>query len=187
MIRAMARVSAAVSIAAVLVGACSSSGSSDANKPGIHARAQNGSSDGATIAPGPTIPKTDYTCKLITKADASKLFGVAATSAPDTSDIPLARSTCDWAGQSGPASYAIEVRQFDDPEAYSGGAQGWKPLEGLANKAGIHVTPSGGEVIISYVDKGKTVSVSYTVHGGDKTAADQQQQFVAMVKQAQAG
>ena len=66
-------------------------------------------------------------------------------------------------------------------------AQGWQPLKGLANKAGIHVTPSGSEVIISYVDKGKTVSVSYTVHGGDRNAADQQQQFVAMVKQAQAG
>lgn len=178
----------ALCCAALLFAACGSS-----SKPGASgtttssSAAAGGSTTTTTIAPAPT--SDEAACKLITQSEATTLFGAAAARQADSSHSNLAKSVCLWSAKPEKLlAYLLQIRIYDKPAFFSGGNPGYVPLAGVGDKAAIYELPGGSTIMISYQKGDTVVSIAYSVQqvasGTRKTAGDQKDQLLALVKQA---
>jgi hypothetical protein len=185
------RVSLSVCIAAAVFAACSGSSSKSTTSPSINAKPSNvgttPTTSGGSEAGTPIT--SDAACKLVTQADATALFGHPATQKTDNVPTQLAKSVCIWSARpTNLLSYLLQVRVWDGPQFFTGNLPGYVSLPGVADKAAIYVLPGGSSILTAYQKGNQVVTISYSVHeiatGNRKKAADQQDQFVALVKQA---
>jgi hypothetical protein len=171
--------------AAMLLAACGSS-----SKPNATGTTTSTGAGASVTTTAPSGSKLDEAaCKLITQSEASTLFGTPASSTADAAPSNLAKSVCLWSAKPEKLlAFLLQIRVYDKPAFFSGGNPGYVPLDGVADRAAIDVLPGGSTIMISY-QKGETVvSISYSVQqvatGSHKSAADQKEELLALVKQA---
>jgi len=190
------KLGAAMFGAALLVAACGGSSSkTSAGGATTTSAAGSGSSANASTTVGGgsggngSQPASDTACNLVTQAEATTLFGTAATQIADSSPVNLATSVCLWSAKPDRLlSYLLQIRVYDRAVFYTGNLPGYSPLPGVADRAAINVLPGGSTIMTSYQKGNTVVSISYGVHqittGERKTAEAQKDQLVALVKQA---
>jgi hypothetical protein len=174
--------------ALVLLAACGSS-SKPAATGGTTTSTTSTAGGSATSTTAGGAVSSEEACKLITRSEASTLFGTPASPKADSAPSNLAKSVCLWSAKPEELlAYLLQIRVYEGSKFYSGGVPGYEPLDGVADKAAIYELPGGSTIMISY-EKGDTVvSISYSVQqiatGTRKTASDQKDELLALVKQA---
>lgn len=180
---------ALVCFGALVFGACSSSGGG--NKTG-----------NARIDTKPTLPApgngsqgSAQACRVVTEAEAADLFGNPAAQTPDPTGGTGATSTCVWQAETNPGSttknvrYVLQVRIYPGTNYYTGArSQGASSVKGVGEKA--LVRSAGQTLTLTFVKKGQTVSIVYSINGFQGSAQQnpksQQKTVVAIGKQAAA-
>lgn len=166
-----------VVVAALALGACSSGSSDDAS----------GSTPSSAGTQGNGTDGSDVACKLVTQADATKLFGVEAITAENASPGNEI-SVCMWqASDAENHGFLLQVRVYGDEFHYGGDTNLFpnaESISGLGDKAFVNNGPAGADV--QFVKDGKTYSVNYGITNvmAEKklSAADQADELVAIVK-----
>ena len=175
---------------AIVVTACSSNGS---GKPSANGTAGTTGSGVVTTTPSKSpVVVGEAACRLITRADATAIFGTPAAPRPDTSASVAGHSTCFWSAHpNARLEYGLQVRVYDGPEFYRGDAKPFRPLAGIGDKAAIYPVPGGALILVTYEKGRQVVTVSLRVNdshaGVRKTAAARRREFVALVKRAARG
>jgi len=176
-------VAVAVLAAMVLVvGAC---GGSDDESADSSSDAKSAQESGGSKKSGASA-SADAACERVTEADATSLFGAAATKGTDSSPVASAASACIWeAEDSSGHKYLLQSRVYDG-EQYYGEAlfDSAERISGLGDKAFVNKGRVGVEV--QYVQDGKTYSVNYSIInvGADspKYPTEQADELIGIVK-----
>jgi hypothetical protein len=170
-------------VAAVLAIAACGGGSSKDASPNSNS---NSNSNASTNAGG---KRTDSTtaCKVVTQADASKLFGVEAKEG-DNASPGNESSVCVWeADDDADHGYLLQVRVYDDVFHYGEDfMDGAVKVAGLGDKAFVSAKDTIAGTDVQFVKDGKTFAVNYGITNVmakvKKQASDQADDLVAIVK-----
>jgi hypothetical protein len=132
-------------------------------------------------------PPTNAACTLVTKEDATTLFGVEADASDNASPGDEA-SVCMWEADDGDNhSYLLQVRVYDDEYHYGGEIfPTAEEISGLGDKAFVNKGESIAGTDVQFVQGGKTYTVNYGISNVmakvKKSAADQADELVAIIR-----
>lgn len=116
-----------------------------------------------------TAPERIDVCALVTRADASALFGNPARPRAGTPVLdPNMLGECLWTWDSESSSQLLQARIWDGARYYRAPADA-RPL-GFADRGYIRVHPMAG-VDVEWVQTGRTVSLGYSTVGPDVPGA----------------
>ena len=180
MMHSRVRLSVLLIVAAIAIGACGGGSSKDASSN------SNSNSNSSSNGGG---KKTDSSaaCKVVTQADATKLFGVEAKEG-DNASPGNESSVCIWqADDDADHGYLLQVRVYDDVFHYGEDfMDGAEKVAGLGDKAFVSAKDTIAGTDVQFVKDGKTFAVNYGITNVmakvKKSAADQADDLVAIVK-----
>lgn len=171
-------------VAVFALGACGGGSSDDASESTPNTASNSGDNNGGSSGSS----GSGAACKLVTQADATKLFGVEAKAKENASPGDEA-SVCIWqADDAENHGFLLQVRVYDDEFHYGGDSDIFPNAEtiaGLGDKAFVNKGQQAG-TDVQFVKDGKTYVVNYGITNimaeEKKLAADQADELVAIVK-----
>lgn len=172
--RSKVRVSVAVCLSVVSVGACG--GSSDKSSTAL-----------PSTSGGSTAVASDKACAFFNETEVTSLFGTRPQQTSDPYGIGGTTSNCLWKAAAGGKQRLLQIGIFDGMQHYADSDKfGAENVAGLGDKAFIKKGDLGG-VTIEFVRAGKTYFVLFSIaktSGATRNDANAEaDQLVALIKQ----
>lgn len=112
-------------------------------------------------------------CALLAKADATRLFGMDASSRePEIAPLPDQVGVCQWGWVGAEKTQQVSLKVFTDPEDHFSMLSGAQPLD-LGNKGELIADETTGTTAVNWVQDGWFFNLDYQSNSFENSKVDQ--------------